>query len=117
MPANESTRSRVIYADYEGDDDTLADASGIAKSRPAGLIGKRTSSLGKSRDQTAFLGILTTLRRGQRFAKVRWSMAQSANVVQLKPRTLQAFGSYIAEAEKGMDASLHGRGSFLWSDG
>jgi hypothetical protein len=44
-------------------------------------------------------------------------MAQSANVVQLKPRTLQAFESYIAEAEKGMEASLHGRGSFLWSDG
>jgi hypothetical protein len=43
-------------------------------------------------------------------------MSQSANVVQLKPRTLQAFDSYIHEAEEAMEPSLHGRGSFLWSD-
>ena len=43
-------------------------------------------------------------------------MAQSANIVQLKPRTLQAFETYIAEVEKGMEASLHGRGAFSWSD-
>ncbi len=43
-------------------------------------------------------------------------MAQTANVVQLKPRTLQAFDDYIREAEAAMDPSLHGRGSFLWSD-
>jgi hypothetical protein len=43
-------------------------------------------------------------------------MAQSANIVQLKPRTLQAFEAYIGEAEQGMEASLQGRSSFLWSD-
>jgi hypothetical protein len=43
-------------------------------------------------------------------------MAQSANIVQLKPRTLQAFATYIHEAEQGMEPSLHGRSSFLWSD-
>jgi len=43
-------------------------------------------------------------------------MAQTANVVQLKPRTLQAFDDYIREAEAAMEPSLHGRGSFLWSD-
>jgi len=43
-------------------------------------------------------------------------MSQSANVVQLKPRTLQAFDSYIHETEEAMEPSLHGRGSFLWSD-
>ena len=43
-------------------------------------------------------------------------MAQSANVVQLKPRTLQAFETYIREAEEAMESSLRGRGSFLWSD-
>ncbi len=44
-------------------------------------------------------------------------MAQSANIVQLKPRTLQAFESYIRAAEEAMEPSLHGRGAFLWSDG
>ncbi len=44
-------------------------------------------------------------------------MTQSANVVQLKPRTLQAFEAYIREAEVKMDPSLHGHGAFLWSDG
>jgi len=39
-------------------------------------------------------------------------MAQSANVVQLKPRTLQAFETYIREAEEAMESSLRGRGSF-----
>lgn len=44
-------------------------------------------------------------------------MSQMANVVQLKPRTLQAFDTYIREAEEAMEPSLHGKGSFLWSDG
>jgi hypothetical protein len=43
-------------------------------------------------------------------------MAQTANIVQLKPRTLQAFEEYIHEAEAAMEPSLHGRGAFLWSD-
>jgi hypothetical protein len=43
-------------------------------------------------------------------------MVQTANVVTLKPKTLQAFDDYIREAEEGMDASLRGRGAFLWSD-
>jgi hypothetical protein len=43
-------------------------------------------------------------------------MSQTANVVQLKPRTLQAFDAYIHEAEQAMESSLHGRSSFLWSD-
>ena len=43
-------------------------------------------------------------------------MAQSANIVQLKPRTLAAFEAYIREAEAAMDPSLHGHGAFLWSD-
>lgn len=43
-------------------------------------------------------------------------MTQTANVVQLKPRTLQAFEAYIREAEEKMEPSLHGRGAFLWSD-
>jgi hypothetical protein len=43
-------------------------------------------------------------------------MSQSANVVQLKPRTLQAFDGYIRETEEAMDPSLHGHSSFLWSD-
>ncbi len=44
-------------------------------------------------------------------------MSQTANVVQLKPRTLQAFEDYIREAETGMEPSLHGDSAFLWSDG
>jgi len=43
-------------------------------------------------------------------------MAQTANVVQLKPRTLQAFESYIIQAEAAMEPSLHGSSAFLWSD-
>lgn len=43
-------------------------------------------------------------------------MAQTANIVQLKPRTLAAFEAYIREAEAAMEPSLHGHGAFLWSD-
>lgn len=43
-------------------------------------------------------------------------MVQTANVVQLKPRTLQAFEEYLREAEEKMEPALHGRGAFLWSD-
>lgn len=41
---------------------------------------------------------------------------QTANVVTLKPKTLQAFDDYIREAEEAMQPSLSGRGAFLWSD-
>lgn len=44
-------------------------------------------------------------------------MAQTANVVQLKPRTLEAFATYIREAEAAMEPALAGHGAFLWSDG
>src|ERR1039458_5847974 len=43
-------------------------------------------------------------------------MPQTANIVQLKPRTLEAFEAYIREAEAAMEPSLHGHGAFLWSD-
>ena len=43
-------------------------------------------------------------------------MPQTANIVQLKPRTLQAFEEYIREAEAAMKPSLHGERPFLWSD-
>ena len=43
-------------------------------------------------------------------------MAQAANIVQLKPRTLQAFETYIREAEAAMEPTLHGERPFLWSD-
>jgi hypothetical protein len=43
-------------------------------------------------------------------------MAQSANVVTLKPRTLAAFDDYIRVAEDAMQSSLTGRAGFLWSD-
>jgi hypothetical protein len=43
-------------------------------------------------------------------------MMQTANVVQLKPRTLQAFADYIREAEGAMESSLRGHSAFLWSD-
>jgi hypothetical protein len=43
-------------------------------------------------------------------------MVQTANVVQLKPRTLQAFEEYIREAEAGMEPSLRGSSAFLWSE-
>jgi hypothetical protein len=41
---------------------------------------------------------------------------QTANVVTLKPKTLQAFDDYIHSAEEAMEPSLKGRGGFLWSD-
>src|ERR1017187_9746407 len=43
-------------------------------------------------------------------------MVQTANIVQLKPRTLAAFEAYIREAEAAMEPSLHGHGAFLWCD-
>jgi len=43
-------------------------------------------------------------------------MVQTANVVTLKPRTLEAFNDYIREAEMGMEPGLRGRSAFLWSD-
>ena len=43
-------------------------------------------------------------------------MAENAKIVQLKPRTLEAFGAYVREAETAMEETLHGSGSFLWSD-
>jgi hypothetical protein len=43
-------------------------------------------------------------------------MAQPANIVQLKPRTLQAFDTYIRDAEAAMEPTLRGERSFLWSD-
>lgn len=43
-------------------------------------------------------------------------MVQTANVVSLKPKTLQAFDEYIREAEQGMEPTLRGRSAFLWSD-
>ena len=43
-------------------------------------------------------------------------MAQTANIVQLKPRTLQAFEAYIRDAEAAMEPALRGERPFLWSD-
>ncbi len=43
-------------------------------------------------------------------------MAQTAKAVQLKPQTVEAFDKYIREAEAGMEQTLDGNGSFLWSD-
>jgi len=43
-------------------------------------------------------------------------MVQTANVVTLKPRTLEAFQEYIRAAEEAMELSLSGRSAFLWSD-
>lgn len=43
-------------------------------------------------------------------------MVQTANVVTLKPRTLQAFQDYIHAAEEAMEPSLSGHGAFLWCD-
>jgi hypothetical protein len=43
-------------------------------------------------------------------------MTQTANLVQLKPRTVEAFEAYIREAEAAMDPSLSGHRPFLWSD-
>ena len=43
-------------------------------------------------------------------------MAQAANIVQLKPRTLEAFDAYIRDAEAAMQPALRGERPFLWSD-
>jgi hypothetical protein len=43
-------------------------------------------------------------------------MIQTANVVALKPRTLEVFVDYIRNAEREMETSLSGRSAFLWSD-
>ncbi len=43
-------------------------------------------------------------------------MAQAANIVQLKPRTLQAFETYIRDAEAAMEPTLRGERPFLWTD-
>ena len=43
-------------------------------------------------------------------------MALSVKPVQLNPKTLEAFDAYIHNAETEMEQSLHGSGSFLWSD-
>ncbi|HUI82947.1 MAG TPA: hypothetical protein VL240_01920 [Candidatus Binatia bacterium] len=40
-------------------------------------------------------------------------MVQTANMVTLKPQTLQAFEDYIREAEEGMQPSLRGESAFL----
>lgn len=43
-------------------------------------------------------------------------MTQTAKPVQLKPRTLEAFGGYIRQAETELEETLRGSGSFLWCD-
>jgi hypothetical protein len=43
-------------------------------------------------------------------------MAQAANIVQLKPRTLQAFETYIHDAEVATEPTLRGERPFLWTD-
>ena len=43
-------------------------------------------------------------------------MAQTVAPVQLKQKTQEAFDAYIRDAEAAMEQSLHGGGSFLWSD-
>jgi len=43
-------------------------------------------------------------------------MSQAVNVVQLKPRTLAAFETYIRDAEAAMGPGLRGDRSFLWTD-
>jgi hypothetical protein len=43
-------------------------------------------------------------------------MAQSATIVQLKPHTLDAFWSYVRDAESTMQPSLRGDALFLWTD-
>jgi len=44
-------------------------------------------------------------------------VAQTAETVQLKEATLEAFADYIREAEEGMERTLDEAGAFLWSDG
>lgn len=43
-------------------------------------------------------------------------MAQTPQKVQLKAETLEAFASYIREAEAAMEPALHGSAPFLWSE-
>jgi hypothetical protein len=43
------------------------------------------------------------------------AMAQPVKPVQLNPRTLEAFGAHIRQAETEMEQTLHGSGPFLWS--
>jgi hypothetical protein len=42
-------------------------------------------------------------------------MVLSVKPVQLNPKTLEAFDVYIRNTERKMEQSLHGSGSFLWS--
>jgi hypothetical protein len=42
-------------------------------------------------------------------------MVPTVKPVQLNPKTLEAFDVYIRNTEKAMEQSLHGSGSFLWS--
>jgi hypothetical protein len=42
-------------------------------------------------------------------------MAQTVKPLQLNPKTLEAFDAYIRNTETEMEQSLHGSGSFLWS--
>ena len=43
-------------------------------------------------------------------------MALIANIVQLKPRTLEGFEAHIRESEAAMNQTLHGNRPFLWSE-
>jgi hypothetical protein len=43
-------------------------------------------------------------------------MAQTATPVQLKPKTLKSFSTYIRDAEAGMEQALSDGSPFLWSD-
>jgi len=43
-------------------------------------------------------------------------MPETAKLVQLKPQTVEAFVTYIREAEAAMEESLHDAGQFLWTD-
>jgi hypothetical protein len=52
----------------------------------------------------------------RQWLQTRCSIAQTANIVTLKPRTLAAFEDYIDAAEAAMDDSLGGHSGFLWSD-
>ncbi|HYA64149.1 MAG TPA: hypothetical protein VED66_13180 [Candidatus Sulfotelmatobacter sp.] len=43
-------------------------------------------------------------------------MPETAKPVRLKPQTVEAFETYIREAEAAMEQSLHNAGRFLWTD-
>jgi len=43
-------------------------------------------------------------------------MAQTVKPGQLSPRTLEAFDAHIRQAETEMEQTLHGSGTFLWSE-